>query len=202
MFCYYCRGQQVNLLCSVEELIPSIGASVPTPVVLAAALCQSESTIRNIGKLCSDLSNTTVLPFSSLVQATPLNSQSDLISTVSTNLISISDDGKIWNWLMTSERTKVSRKNALYPDETSYTMDDLSHRKNMGQTISSNPDNDSNFPKESDQHRLNSHTNDSKSSFKVESQFALPFLSNICITKLFFYSCFKKFLIGENIYSK
>lgn len=183
----------MNTLCSVEELIPSIGVSVPTPVVLAAVLCQSESTIRNIGKLCSDLSNTTVLPFSSLVQAAPLNSQSDLISTVSTNLISMSDDGKIWNWLLTSERTKVTRKNALCSDETSYTMDDLSHRKNMGQTISSNPDNDSNLPKESHQHNLNSHNTDSKSSFKVERQVALPFLSNIYIIVLFI-SYSQKFL--------
>ncbi|TQE06958.1 hypothetical protein C1H46_007348 [Malus baccata] len=49
------EGGQVHIMCSMEELMPSIGTSVPSPLVLALVISQSDSTLQNIGKLYSDV---------------------------------------------------------------------------------------------------------------------------------------------------
>ncbi|CAK9170951.1 unnamed protein product [Ilex paraguariensis] len=94
------EGEQVHMMCSMEELMPSIGTSVPSPSILAVVISQSESTLQNIGKLCSDVPHTSSLdvdidnPFDFCDESSVL---------FKTHLICISDDGKIWNWLMTAE---------------------------------------------------------------------------------------------------
>ncbi|XP_042424399.1 WD repeat-containing protein 11-like isoform X2 [Zingiber officinale] len=107
------RGEQLHILCGMEELMPSIGTSVPTPAVLALTLRQSESSVQNIGRVFTNPSDIQT----SLVED-PSNSQASLAeddtlskilnkeidAALKTCLISISDDGKIWNWLLTSER--------------------------------------------------------------------------------------------------
>ncbi|KAK9149619.1 hypothetical protein Scep_008376 [Stephania cephalantha] len=85
-------GQQVYMMCMMEELMPSIGTSVPSPTVLAVVICQSESTFQCVGKLYSETSQSTL---------DAPNCEPFLISK--TYLISITDDGKIWNWLLTAE---------------------------------------------------------------------------------------------------
>ncbi|XP_042427978.1 WD repeat-containing protein 11-like isoform X3 [Zingiber officinale] len=107
------EGEQLHILCGMEELMPSIGTSVPTPAVLALTLRQSESSVQNIGRVFTNPSDIQT----SLVED-PSNSQASLAeddtlskilnkeidAALKTCLISISDDGKIWNWLLTSER--------------------------------------------------------------------------------------------------
>ncbi|KAK9141734.1 hypothetical protein Syun_011134 [Stephania yunnanensis] len=85
-------GQQVYTMCMMEELMPSIGTSVPSPTVLSVVICQSESTFQCLAKLYSETSQSTL---------DAPNCEPFLISK--TYLISITDDGKIWNWLLTAE---------------------------------------------------------------------------------------------------
>ncbi|KAM1529495.1 hypothetical protein ACFX1Z_018697 [Malus domestica] len=49
------EGGQVHIMCSMEELMPSIGTSVPSLLVLALVISQSDSTLQNIGKLHVDV---------------------------------------------------------------------------------------------------------------------------------------------------
>lgn len=101
---------------AMEELLPSIGTSVPSPSVLAVVICQSDSILQNVAKLCSDVRHShspspdadaeaeaeaeadIVSPFDSYDECHPISS---------THLISISDDGKVWNWLVTAEDTQT-----------------------------------------------------------------------------------------------
>ncbi|KAF7838752.1 WD repeat-containing protein 11-like isoform X1 [Senna tora] len=91
-------GEQVHIMCSVEELIPSIGTSVPSPSVLAALLCQSDSTLQNIAK--TDVPNS---PFLDKDFDNPFDFCDKSVIVSKTHLISISDDGKLWNWLLIAE---------------------------------------------------------------------------------------------------
>ncbi|PKA64675.1 hypothetical protein AXF42_Ash007422 [Apostasia shenzhenica] len=97
------EGEQVRILLAMEELIPSIGTSVPSPAVLAVVLCNSESAFRNVSRLCTDSSYTQSSVFDSSSYLT-LSGERDFVSKIF--LISISDDGKLWNWLLTSEKTR------------------------------------------------------------------------------------------------
>jgi hypothetical protein len=84
----YFRGEQAYLLCTMEELIPSTGSTVPSPSVLAIALCQSESSLRTVR-------DDDITFFSS--------DDLDCSGSKSTSkkyLMVISDDGKIWQWLL------------------------------------------------------------------------------------------------------
>ncbi|KAK1312231.1 hypothetical protein QJS10_CPA07g00650 [Acorus calamus] len=74
-------GEQVHVLYRMEELMPSIGTTVPSPSVLAIVLCEAESTVQSVMKHYS----------------------SDVLVVTKTHLISISDDGKVWKWLLESE---------------------------------------------------------------------------------------------------
>ena len=87
-------------MCSVEELMPSVGTSVPSPSLLAVQLCQSDSTLQNIGKICSDVPSTPSLgeDFDN-----PFDFFEESVIVSKSHMISISDDGKIWNWLLTAE---------------------------------------------------------------------------------------------------
>ncbi|CAL1414618.1 unnamed protein product [Linum trigynum] len=79
--------------------MPSIGSSVPSPSLLAVTICQSESTLQNVAKLYRDVPNTPQTkdfdnPFD-FYEETQLLSKS--------HMISISDDGKVCNWLLTAK---------------------------------------------------------------------------------------------------
>lgn len=87
-------------MCSMEELLPSLGTSVPSPSVLALAISQSDSTLQNIGKLYSDAPDS---PFSTVEFDNPFDFCDAPLVLSKTHLVSISDDGKVWNWLLTAE---------------------------------------------------------------------------------------------------
>lgn len=94
-------------MCSMEELIPSIGTSVPSPSILSAIICQPDSTFQNVGKLYADV------PGSSSLDEdidSPFDFCDEPLLVSKTHLISISDDGKIWNWLLTAEGAESSQK--------------------------------------------------------------------------------------------
>lgn len=96
---------------SMEELMPSVGTSVPSPSILSVLLCQPDSTLQNIGKNYSDIPSSPYLredfdnPFD-------FCDESMIISKI--HLISISDDGKIWNWLLTAEGNADNQKDDKY----------------------------------------------------------------------------------------
>ncbi|KAL7093492.1 hypothetical protein ACP275_11G043500 [Erythranthe tilingii] len=96
--------EQLHIMCSMDELMPSIGTTVPSPLVLAVAISQSDYTLQDIHKLCPD-SDLDVMDFSN-----PFDflDESRIISK--THLISVSDDGKVWKWLLTAEGPRDSQK--------------------------------------------------------------------------------------------
>ena len=108
-FAFGFRGEQVHLLCAVEELMPSIGTVVPPPAVLAATIWQSESIFRNIDKQCQDLAQTQ--PSHSFI--TDTNSDQNVCQGTMTYLTSISEDGKIWSWLLTFDKSAHPNKATL-----------------------------------------------------------------------------------------
>lgn len=87
-------------MCRMEELMPSVGTPVPSPSILAVVISQTDSILQNIGKLCSDVYST-----SSLIEDfnNPFDFCDETLIVSKTHLISISDDGKIWKWLLTAE---------------------------------------------------------------------------------------------------
>lgn len=86
-------------MCSVEELMPSVGTSVPSPSVLSVLLCQSDSALQNISRNFSDVSSS----FLAEDFDNPFDFADESTNLFKTHLISISDDGKIWSWLLTTE---------------------------------------------------------------------------------------------------
>ncbi|ONK76641.1 uncharacterized protein A4U43_C03F30450 [Asparagus officinalis] len=88
--------------------MPSIGTTVPSPSVLAVSLCQSESVIQNVAKLCAGASDIES-SFDTTCLA-PLNLCNGSVYVCKAYLLSISDDGKIWKWLLTNDKAKVARK--------------------------------------------------------------------------------------------
>ncbi|OMO81166.1 hypothetical protein CCACVL1_12565 [Corchorus capsularis] len=103
------EGEQIHVLCTMEELMPSIGTSVPTPSVLAVLVSQSESTLQNISKLYSDSSNGAIdVDFDN-----PFDFYDDTLLVSKTHLISISDDGKLWSWIVTAEGTGDVQKDVI-----------------------------------------------------------------------------------------
>ncbi|XP_021808968.1 WD repeat-containing protein 11 [Prunus avium] len=95
------EGEQVHIMCSMEELIPSIGTSVPSPLLLALVISQSDSTLQNVvSKLYSDVPHS---PFPDVDFDNPFDFCDEPLLVSKTHLISISDDGKIWDWLLTAE---------------------------------------------------------------------------------------------------
>ena len=88
----------------MEELMPSIGSSVPTPSVLAVVISQSDSALQNIGKHFSNGHPTSSCDAEfDMDFDNPFDFRDDTHAICRTHFLSISDDGKIWNWLLTSE---------------------------------------------------------------------------------------------------
>ncbi|KAJ6296330.1 hypothetical protein OIU78_024221 [Salix suchowensis] len=75
------EGEQVHVMCAMEELMPSIGTSVPFSF--------AEVDFDNPFDFCDDSVHST------------------------THMISISDDGKVWNWLLTAEGTGDNLKDTV-----------------------------------------------------------------------------------------
>ncbi|CAI0389271.1 unnamed protein product [Linum tenue] len=104
------EGEQVHICCATEELMPSIGTSVPSPSLLAVTICQSDSTLQNVAKLYRDAPNTPqTKDFDN-----PFDFYDDAQSLSKTHMISISDDGKVWNWLLTAE--EIEKNVEVIPD--------------------------------------------------------------------------------------
>ncbi|PON63191.1 Guanine nucleotide-binding protein, beta subunit [Parasponia andersonii] len=87
--------------------MPSLGTSVPSPSVLAVIICQSDSPLQNVGKIYSDIPNS---PFPDEDFDSPFDFCDEPLLVSKTHLISISDDGKIWNWLLTAEGAEDTQK--------------------------------------------------------------------------------------------
>ncbi|XP_024968119.1 WD repeat-containing protein 11-like [Cynara cardunculus var. scolymus] len=108
------EGEQVHEMCMMEELVPSIGTSVPSPLVLAVAISRSNSTLQNVAKHFSDALHTSSsdkdfdMDFDNPFD---FRDESHIISR--THLLSVTDDGKIWNWLLTSEGPTDNQKDML-----------------------------------------------------------------------------------------
>ncbi|KAB2072807.1 hypothetical protein ES319_A07G042300v1 [Gossypium barbadense] len=102
------EGEQVHVMCTMEELMPSLGSPVPSPSVLAVLVSQSESTLQNISKLYSDSSNGA----SDVDSDNPFEFCDDTPLVAKTCLFSISDDGKLWSWILTAEGEGVMQKDA------------------------------------------------------------------------------------------
>ncbi|XP_021277334.1 WD repeat-containing protein 11 [Herrania umbratica] len=103
------EGEQIHIMCTMEELMPSIGSSVPSPSVLAVLISQSESTLQNISKLYSGLSNGA----SDEDFDNPFDFCDHTLLVSKTCLMSISDDGKLWSWILTAEGTGDMQKDLI-----------------------------------------------------------------------------------------
>ncbi|KAF7083409.1 hypothetical protein CFC21_087207 [Triticum aestivum] len=100
------EGEQVHLLHAVEELMPSIGTVVPPPAVLATTIWQSESIFRIIDRQSQDLA----LMQSSQSIIFDTKSNQNMYRGTMTYLTSISEDGKIWSWHLTFDKSVSSKK--------------------------------------------------------------------------------------------
>ncbi|XP_070044117.1 uncharacterized protein [Nicotiana tomentosiformis] len=105
------KEEQVHTMCAMEELMPSIGTSVPSPSILAAVISHSDAALQNIGKLYSDAHHSVDVDFDNLFD---FCDESLVLSK--TRLISISDDGKVWKWLLTAEGSVDVQKDMTNPD--------------------------------------------------------------------------------------
>lgn len=90
----------MHVMCTMEEFMPSIGTSVPSPSILAVLVCQSESTLQNIGKFYAHACHS---PSANVDFDSPFDFSDDTLLLSKTRLISISDDGKVWSWLLRAE---------------------------------------------------------------------------------------------------
>lgn len=92
-------------MCLMDELVPSIGTSVPSPSLLAVVISQSDSILQSVSKHFCDIhdkSSSSDKDFNiDFDNPFDFRDESDIISK--THLLSISDDGKIWNWRMVSQ---------------------------------------------------------------------------------------------------
>lgn len=121
----------------MEELLPSIGTSVPSPSVLAVIIYPSDSILQNVGKLCSDV------PHSHSPDAdadadidTPFDFYDESLHVPLTHLISISDDGKIWNWLLTAEGAEETQKDVSGVSMSTDVSEVLASGSNTDHTVS------------------------------------------------------------------
>lgn len=94
----------MHIMCSMEELMPSIGTTVPSPLVLAVAVSQSDHTLQDICRRCPDADSFDI-DFNN-----PFDSYDESHIFSKTRLISISDDGKVWKWLLTTEGSRDGQK--------------------------------------------------------------------------------------------
>ncbi|KAI3724972.1 hypothetical protein L1987_64741 [Smallanthus sonchifolius] len=103
------EGEQVHTMCMMEELMPSLGTPVPSPSILAVVISRSDSTLQNVRKYLSDGCHNTEVEMD-FDNPFDFCDESQVVSK--THLLSISDDGKIWNWLLTAEGPKENQKDA------------------------------------------------------------------------------------------
>lgn len=94
----------MHIMCSMDELMPSIGTAVPSPLVLAVTVSQSDYTLQDIRRLCPDTDS------SDIDFANPFDFFDESLIISKTHLISISDDGKVWKWLLTAEGSRDGQK--------------------------------------------------------------------------------------------
>ncbi|VFQ67396.1 unnamed protein product [Cuscuta campestris] len=99
------KGEQVYTISAMEELMPSLGSYVPPPSVLGVVICHSDAILQNISKLCSDGRESSELDFDN-----PFDFCDESLIISKTPLISISDDGKVWKWLLTAEGSGSTQK--------------------------------------------------------------------------------------------
>ncbi|CAG7878529.1 unnamed protein product [Brassica rapa] len=98
------QGEQVHVMCTMEEFLPSIGMSIPSPSALAILLSQSDSTMQTITKLHPD--GTSSVDFDN-----PFDFYDESLLVSKTTFISLSDDGKIWKWVLSAEGVEDVLKN-------------------------------------------------------------------------------------------
>ncbi|CAH8306254.1 unnamed protein product [Eruca vesicaria subsp. sativa] len=98
------EGEQVHVMCTMEEFLPSIGMSIPSPSALAILLSQSDSTMQTITKLHPD--GTSSVDFDN-----PFDFYDESLLVSKTTFISLSDDGKIWKWVLSAEGVEDALKN-------------------------------------------------------------------------------------------
>lgn len=91
-------------MCGIEELIPAIGISAPLPSLLSLLISQLDSTLQNIRKIHSD----PVLDASMVDDSFYFSGDDDAFLGFKTHFISISDDGKLWSWILSVKRDKDS----------------------------------------------------------------------------------------------
>ncbi|KAL8239747.1 hypothetical protein R6Q59_016314 [Mikania micrantha] len=103
------EGEQVHTMCMMEELMPSLGTPVPSPSVLAVVISRSDSTLQNVRKSLSDVCHNTEVDMDF---DNPFDFCDESQVVFQTHLLSISDDGKIWNWLLTAEGLTEKQKDA------------------------------------------------------------------------------------------
>lgn len=101
------EGEQAYTICANQELMPSVGTSVPSPSILAAVICQSDCALQNVGEMYSDVPHS---PFKDDNFDNPFDFCEESLPASKTHLISISDDGKVWNWLLTAEGPDYTSK--------------------------------------------------------------------------------------------
>ncbi|RZC62025.1 hypothetical protein C5167_023760 [Papaver somniferum] len=116
------QEEQAYTMCASEELLPSIGTSVPSPAVLSVVVCLSESTLRGLANLYSGVPTASSPAMDSEI---PLDSYSESYLGSNTHLISITDDGKVWDWRLTLEGTvdtlnlgRITDNNVVVDPET------------------------------------------------------------------------------------
>ncbi|CAH8386239.1 unnamed protein product [Eruca vesicaria subsp. sativa] len=100
------EGKQVHLLCGIEELMPAICNLAPLPSLLSLLISQLDSTLQNIRKIHSD----PVLDASKVDDSFYFGD--DAFLWFKTHFISISDDGKIWSWILSVKKDKDSNRHS------------------------------------------------------------------------------------------
>eukprot|EP01018_Ginkgo_biloba_P039533 Gb_06602 [translate_table: standard] len=99
------EGKQVYMLCMMEALMPSVGTPVPSPAVLAVSHCPSEFKLEKVSRTfseeLSDVKHFQLHTYTESTDPSMLSNQAALV--LETPFISISDDGKMWNWSLTAE---------------------------------------------------------------------------------------------------
>lgn len=104
---FFYRGEQVQIMCMMEDLMPSVGTSIPSPSILAVIISQWDSVLQTVARLYSDEPQA----LSDDVQFdSPFNFCDGSILTSKKHFISISDDGKIWSWVLTDDGSKDTQK--------------------------------------------------------------------------------------------
>ncbi|KAG9156624.1 hypothetical protein Leryth_006611 [Lithospermum erythrorhizon] len=96
-------------MCVMDDLMPSIGTSVPSPSILSVVISQSDAIFQTIGNLCSDPLHASPLDADF---DNPFDFRDESLIISKTHLLSISDDGKVWKWLISTEGSDDTEKDS------------------------------------------------------------------------------------------